>query len=143
MSESNGVRIFLPLDLKLLIQEDGANTGQLSAQVILKIVTEHYKTRLNPEVYAKLNERYSMTAQESKHTKQLKKEEKARKRTVKDERKDKRSQLVKELREEEEKHGDSVKAKALRTELVSFMDEPTPSEPVEEAHKTGKIPRRR
>lgn len=70
MSEYNGVKIFLPLEIKLLLQEDGAKTGQLSAQVILSILTDHYKDRLLPDAYNELRTRYSLSAQASKRAKQ-------------------------------------------------------------------------
>jgi hypothetical protein len=80
VSSFNGVTVLLPLDLRLLLQQDCAQSDQLTATYILRILTEHYKDRLSKEVYESLRDKYSMTAQEQRHVKQLKTQEKESKR---------------------------------------------------------------
>ena len=76
MSSFNGVIILLPLDLRLLLQQDCAKSDQFTATYILRILTEHYKDRLSKEVYESLKAKYSMTALEQRHVKELKAQEK-------------------------------------------------------------------
>jgi hypothetical protein len=76
--------VYLPLDLQLLINQDCAKDPdyqlhQKSATFILRLLTEHYKTRLPKEIYEKFREEYSMTAIEQKERNRLKHEESTQK----------------------------------------------------------------
>lgn len=75
---SNAVNLFLPLDLRMLIQEDCAKSERLNATVILSILTEHYKTRLPQTVYEQLRDEYSKTAFEQRDAKRIKAQERER-----------------------------------------------------------------
>lgn len=148
MSEPpNSVRVFLNLDLRLLINQDCAKTDQLPATFILKLLTEHYKNRLPKEVYDALIEEYSMTALEQRERKRLKKQEKERK-------EDRETLKLREeislceirLREKNLANPDYWKdrlAQAKEKLEIHLSAKTEPQSGLLESHKSGRIPRKR
>jgi guanylate kinase len=89
MSENpNTVRLFLPLEIRLLLNKECAENDQLPATVILRILAEHYKDKLPQDVYEYLIYQYSLTAlQQRERKRQNEKQPKqdARERKLRDE----------------------------------------------------------
>lgn len=71
----NAVSLFLPLRLKMLIQQDCARNDQLPATVILRILTEHFKDEIPKNEFDALIYQYSLTAYEQKEAKKQKEKE--------------------------------------------------------------------
>ena len=65
------VSLFLPLRLRMLIQQDCAKNDQLPATVILRILTDHFKDEIPQEEFDRLIYEYSKTAFEQQREKRL------------------------------------------------------------------------
>jgi hypothetical protein len=66
------VTVYLPLRLRMLIQQDCAKNEQLPATVILRILTEHFKDDMPEVEFDALIYEYSLTAFEQQKAKREK-----------------------------------------------------------------------
>lgn len=154
MSAPNTQPVFLPFEIKMLLQDECSKNKQLPAQRILFILNEHFKDQLPKEVYEGNKTRYSMTAQESRQKKREKAESRKQKGNTK-----LQNQLL-TIREDlalcdlrlkdpktarpsfwEERKKSLEAQKRIKEQLLK--EDESPSEPLERTAKTGKIPKRR
>jgi hypothetical protein len=153
VSAQNTQPVFLPFEIKMLLQDECAKNKQLPAQRILFILNEHFKDQLPKQVYEGNKTRYSMTAQESRQKKRDKAQVKQKRGNAK-----LKNELLR-IRENlaycdlnlknpntnnprffEQKKKSLEVRKGILEQLLK--EDETPSEPLE-AHKSGKIPKRR